>query len=422
MNSKKIFSGMLGMFVCSLTFSCAGLAQSGSVYVDPQQHFTIQIPSGWVAKPYNAGGASGVTVAQGADAYVQIFLEKGNDPVTFLKTLNNGIRTTRPGYHVSYQGLRTVAGQSRSFIVGESPETSGSPRSRVYLETFAANGFSYAIIASSSDQKTPGRDLMVDYKISQKMIESLSVKSATPETSKAASAAPSRAPQQAASGDGAADNASAVLSYWDQKKLAALDAALRDGAVTEEEYQVKKIQLYSSALEKRNHSSLMKALNQAYESGVLTKDEYHRKRDALTVGAPPSLAAPDSDADSEVSPPKPKESFAARPEPQPEPLPKSWTAHNDPAGFAVNLPPAWTVGKVSASGQIIFRGAHGEEIVIWPLHLQQPELDSQGAAALVQEFARKFDVLMPWSAVQTMPNAARVMGLGEERSATAVVS
>ena len=142
----------------------------------------------------------------------------------------------------------------------------------------------------------------------------------------------------------------------------------------------------------------------------------------LPSAPPPSLAAPDSDADSEVSPPKPKESFAARPEPQPEPLPKSWTAHNDAAGFAVNLPPAWTVGKVSASGQIIFRGAHGEEIVIWPLHLQQPELDSQGAAALVQEFARKFDVLMPWSAVQTMPNAARVMGLGEERSATAVVS
>ena len=115
------------------------------------------------------------------------------------------------------------------------------------------------------------------------------MKSATPETSHAGSAAPSRAPQQAASGDGAADNASAVLAYWDQKKLAALDAALRDGAVTEEEYQVKKIQLYSSALEKRNHSSLMKALNQAYESGVLTKDEYHRKRDALTVGAPAFL-------------------------------------------------------------------------------------------------------------------------------------
>jgi hypothetical protein len=41
---------------------------------------------------------------------------------------------------------------------------------------------------------------------------------------------------------------------------------------------------------------------------------------------------------------------------------------------------------------------------------------------MVQELARKFDALMPWSAVQTMPNASRVMGLGAERSATAVLS
>jgi hypothetical protein len=70
----------------------------------------------------------------------------------------------------------------------------------------------------------------------------------------------------------------------------------------------------------------------------------------------------------------------------------------------------------------MLRGTRGEEILIWPLHLQQPKLDAQGATAMVQELARKFDVLMPWSAVQAAPNAARAMGLGAERSGTAVLS
>ena len=60
--------------------------------------------------------------------------------------------------------------------------------------------------------------------------------------------------------------------------------------------------------------------------------------------------------------------------------------------------------------------------MIWPLRLKQPELDARGASALIQELARKFDALMPWSAVRTMPNAARVIGMGSQRSATALLS
>ena len=108
--------------------------------------------------------------------------------------------------------------------------------------------------------------------------------------------------------------------------------------------------------------------------------------------------------------------------PQPETLPKSWTTHKDPAGFVVNLPANWTVGKVSSNGQVVLHGTRGEEILIWPLHLQQSELDAQGAAAMVQELARKFDALMPWSSVQTMTNATRVMGMGAEHSGSALLS
>lgn len=221
---------------------------------------------------------------------------------------------------------------------------------------------------------------------------------------------------------GATDAASTVLTFKDRKKLAALDAALKGGVLSEEEYQTKKIALYSSILSRHKNSALRKALDQAYEDGVLTKDEYDRKKKELGAGVPPPLTLRDPIADSEASPRKPVEVFAAKSDPQPEALPKSWTTHTDPSGFVVNLPAAWTIGKVSSSGQVVLRGTGGEEVMIWPLHLQQPKLDGKGAAAMVQELARQFDVLMPWSAVQTTTNAARVMGLGAERSALAVLS
>ena len=421
-NAKPFSCVLLAAAVCSIILVSKGLAQSGSLYVDPQQHFTIQVPSGWVAKPDNSGGASGVTIVHGADAYVQISLKKGIDPATFLKTLNTGIQITHPGYRVSYQGLRTVAGRSRTFIVGESPQTLSAPRLCVYLEAFAANGFSYAIIASSAGKGPTGKDLMVDYEVSQEMIESLTVKSAPTPTSVSARPIPPVAPQPAATVAGATGDASPVLSPRDRKKLAALDAALQGGAVSEEEYQIKKVALYSSALQRKNNSALLKALNQAYQDGVLTLDEYHRKKEELGAGDPPISALPDPTPYSAEPPLKPVEAFAAESDSQAEPLPKSWTTHNDPAGFVVNLPAAWTIGKAPSTGQVFLRGTRGEEIMIWPLHLQQPKLDAQGAATLVREFARKFDVLMPWSAVQTTQNATRVLGQGDERSGTAILS
>jgi hypothetical protein len=415
-------SASLAAVVCSLIFVSAGLAQSGTVYVYPQHHFTIQVPPGWVAKPYNSGGESGVTIVHAADAYVQISLKKGVAPANLLKTLNTGIQITHPGYRVSYQGLRTVAGQARTFIVGESPETLSAPRMCVYLEAFAANGFSYAIIASSAGKHPPGKDLMVDYEISQEMIESLTVKSAPVQTSIAARAILPVAPWPKATDGGATEGASAFLSPKDLKKLAALDAALRGGAVSEEEYQIKKVALYSSALQRKNNSALLKALNQAYQDGVLTIDEFHRKKEALGAGVPQPATSEDPNPESAAPPLKPVEAFTTESDPQTEPVPKSWTTHNDPAGFVVSLPAAWTIGKAASTGQVVLRGTQGEEIMIWPLHLQQHKLEATGAAALIQMLARKFDVLMPWSAVQTTQNTTRVTGLGDERSGTALLS
>lgn len=420
-DTKPLFSAPLAALVCGLIMVCTGLASADTTYTDTQKHFTIQVPPGWVAKPYNTGGASGVTIVHGADAYVQIFLQKGIDPASFLKALDNEIQTTHPGFHVAARGLRAIAGQPRMFIVGESAEAPSTPRTRVYLETFAANGFSYAIIASSSARNSSGQEAS-DYKVSQQMIQSLTLNGMLVPTLIALEGVPGMASAPAQVETGATGNTPGTLSAKDRKKLAALDAALKGGALSQEEYQNKKNALYSSDLQQHNNSAVRKAVDQAYADGVLTKDEYDRKKRELEIGVlPPAIS---TDPVPGLEPPAQKliEEVAAKSDPQPEPLPKSWTTHNDPAGFAVNLPEAWTVDKVSSNGQVVLRGTRGEEIVIWPLRLQQSGLNAQGAATMVQELARKFDALMPWSDAQAMPNASRVMGLGAERSATAVLS
>ncbi len=106
----------------------------------------------------------------------------------------------------------------------------------------------------------------------------------------------------------------------------------------------------------------------------------------------------------------------------PAPSSGSWTTHNDPSGFAVDLPAAWTVAKDPATGQIALRGSRGERIVIWPLFLGQVQLDARGGATLVQQLARKFDAQAHWSAVVPMRNVARLMATGGGRGASAMLS
>ena len=106
----------------------------------------------------------------------------------------------------------------------------------------------------------------------------------------------------------------------------------------------------------------------------------------------------------------------------PAPSSGSWTTHNDPSGFAVDLPATWTVAKDPATGQIALRGSRGERIVIWPLFLGQVQLDARGGATLVQQLARKFDAQAHWSAVAPMRNVARLMATGGGRGASAMLS
>jgi hypothetical protein len=102
--------------------------------------------------------------------------------------------------------------------------------------------------------------------------------------------------------------------------------------------------------------------------------------------------------------------------------PGSLTTHNDPAGFALALPAGWTVAKDPGTGQIAVRGTRGEQVTIWPLFLDHVQLDASGAAALVQQLARKFDAQIPWKAAAPAQNVARVLGTSGTRGGSAMFS
>jgi hypothetical protein len=99
-----------------------------------------------------------------------------------------------------------------------------------------------------------------------------------------------------------------------------------------------------------------------------------------------------------------------------------WATHNDPAGFVVDVPPAWTVAKDPATGRIVLRGARGEQAVIWPLFLQHVELDADRATVLLPQLARRIDAQMPWGRAQSMHGAVRAFASGGQRSGAALLS
>jgi len=484
------------------------VGQSANSYVDAQQRFTIQVPPGWQAKPFNAGGVSGVTIAHSGDAYVQIFLQKGIDPATFLKALNNGVQTNHPGYHVLSRGVKDVAGQSRMYITGESPASTTAPHTQVDLETFSADGYTIAIIASASDLKPISKERMVDYQVAQGMIQSLSLNGVIAHGPSLAPPVPPVSPKSPpASAKPAPPPVDATgTTTEDQTKMAALDAAAKGGAIAQEEYISKKNQAVSEQSAQQAQLSKLKLLDEAFESGVLTKEEYERKKKELgaievrpvspheqlpalaqspppvqtaevmakadVTLAPPSasaepvtapdtvtplpsnpapMSAPASGSHSTAAQPatpapaitpatvpsvaivpaapasKPVEAPVAKSEPVPAtpvptPAPVAWVTHTDPTGFEVSLPPNWTVGDSQTNGQVSLRGTRGEEIMIWPIRVQKPQLNSRDASVLTQTLALRFDALMPWGPTQNLGHAARAIGIGSDRSGAAILS
>jgi hypothetical protein len=91
---------------------------------------------------------------------------------------------------------------------------------------------------------------------------------------------------------------------------------------------------------------------------------------------------------------------------------EAWRVHNDPGGFAVELPARWRGGADPQTGRIALRGDAGEAVDIWPIFAPA------AVAPTVQLSAQVFSVLVrqgcppaEWSAPrQVGPNALQMVG------------
>jgi len=100
----------------------------------------------------------------------------------------------------------------------------------------------------------------------------------------------------------------------------------------------------------------------------------------------------------------------------------AWTTHNDPAGFSVDIPAGWVVTADSAQGRIKMRGTRGEQVVIWPIFIEQKQLNASGAARLVMQLARRLDSSLSWIPASAPGTAARVVAKGASRSGATVLT
>jgi hypothetical protein len=96
-----------------------------------------------------------------------------------------------------------------------------------------------------------------------------------------------------------------------------------------------------------------------------------------------------------------------------------WTSHNDPSGFSVTTPPGWSVTADSRQGRIKLQGTRGEQLVIWPIFIEQKQLNASGAARLVMQLARRLDSSLSWTPATAPGNAARVIARGLPQSGAA---
>jgi hypothetical protein len=99
-----------------------------------------------------------------------------------------------------------------------------------------------------------------------------------------------------------------------------------------------------------------------------------------------------------------------------------WTTHKDPAGFSIDAPPGWSLAPNAHQGRIVVLGQRGERAIIWPMFIEQRQLDVRGAAALVQQLARKVDSGMPWGAANSVGNVVRSFARGPEQNGAALLT
>ena len=137
------------------------------------------------------------------------------------------------------------------------------------------------------------------------------------------------------------------------------------------------------------------SLDAAYKSGVLTKEEYEAKKNALIAESAPAGQRT---------------------------MRAGWSTHTDPSGFSVDLPSGWSAARDARLGRITLRGQRGENAVIWPMFVEGEQLGARDAGTLVQQLARKVDAQLPWGRVDASQNVVRTIAKDTQHSAAALMT
>lgn len=91
-----------------------------------------------------------------------------------------------------------------------------------------------------------------------------------------------------------------------------------------------------------------------------------------------------------------------------------WTTHQDPSGFALDIPAGWTV--TSDSGRVTAAGPNAERVTIYPLRVED-QLDADGAQRLLVDISSKFWPKQLWNMPKGGwgfgPNGVRAVGMDD---------
>lgn len=94
-----------------------------------------------------------------------------------------------------------------------------------------------------------------------------------------------------------------------------------------------------------------------------------------------------------------------------------WVSHDDPAGFALKVPAGWDLRADRQAGRIQIQGPDGQHMVIWPMFIEQPQLDPKGAGVLVAQLARRVNPNMDWETPKVNGDTARASARGQTSGA-----
>ena len=101
--------------------------------------------------------------------------------------------------------------------------------------------------------------------------------------------------------------------------------------------------------------------------------------------------------------------------------PKGWTTHEDPAGFAVQIPRGWRASRDASSGRIEIAGDHDESVLVWPLFVPT-KLEAASAPAVLQAMAAKMVPGAAWEPAAVSGASARAHGRAGDREAVAILT